>query len=212
MSFGVVASSYPTSPAEQPITQHNSGIWTGTTMSVFLPASTAPSATLALIIASNTALSTPSGWTLRESQVNEMGHYLFTHLGGTNSWNITTNNGSGTWWVGEIAGATYDVSQSANNTAGSHEYRTPAIVPTVGSRLLMASVASCSGDEIVRTIIDWTDDFTEIADVCNPTWDYAMQGVAVHAVSADGVTGYATTASYSSGVGTRSAIITSFIL
>lgn len=194
------------------IIQQNTGIWSGTSMSVSVPGPTAPTSTMVFIIAGNTIVATPSGWTLRESQVNEMGHYLFTRMGSTNSWNITTNNGAGTWYVAEVASSTYEASASANDPTGSHEYATPTLTPLAGHRLLLASVASSSGDEIQRTISDWTDNFTEIADICNPTGDYPMQGVALRDVSTDGVTGYMTTASYSQGVGTRSAIIASFIL
>ncbi|TAH31796.1 hypothetical protein EYC58_03915 [Candidatus Saccharibacteria bacterium] len=103
------------------------------------------------------------------------------------------------------------MSASAHDTNGSHLYTTPTLTPTAGPRLLLASVASLTTG-IASTITDWTDNFTEVADVCNPTSDYPMQGVAVRDVSADGMTGYMTTATYSQSVGTRSAMITSFIL
>lgn len=210
MSFGTSAASYVEVLAPGGILQQNSGIWTGTAMSVSLPSATNATSTIALFVAGNTIVPTPAGWTLRESQVNWMGHYLFTVAGGVNSWNITTNSGLGTWYVAEV-GAAYEVSASAHDTNGSHLYTTPTLTPTAGPRLLLASVASLTTG-IASTITDWTDNFTEVADVCNPTSDYPMQGVAVRDVSADGMTGYMTTATYSQSVGTRSAIIASFIL
>ena len=208
MSFGAIAASYITLAQPSGILQQNSGIWTGTTMSVSLLGSTAPTSTITLIVAGNTIVPTPAGWTLRESQVEEMGQYLFTRTGGTNSWNITTNNGVGTWYAVEIGGA-YDISASAHNTDGSHEYATPALTPTAGPRLLLASIAGASPIG-VYTITDWTDSFTEMADLGNPTDDNPMQGVAVRTVTADGVTAYGTTATYSQSISTRSAIIASF--
>lgn len=194
------------------IIQQNFGIWTGTTMSVTLPSSTSPASTLALFVAGSTIVPTPPGWTFRESQVEDMGHYLFTQAGGANSWNITTNNGAGTWYVVEIANSAYDTSASAHNTNGSHLYATPTVTPTVGQKLLLASIAGATTWGMC-TIDDWMDDFTEVADMASPAEpDYPMQGVAVRTVSADGITGYATTATYSPGVSTRSAIIAVFTL
>lgn len=212
MSFGMTASSYAELGSPDRLLQQNSGIWSGTSMTVTLSGAMTPGSTLMLIVAGNTIVPTPAGWILRESQVNDMGHYLFTQSGGANSWNITTNNGAGTWYVAELAMATYEMGASANDPLGSHAYATPTLTPAAGHRLLCASVASSSGDEIQRTISDWTDSFTEVADVCNPTGDYPMQGVALRDMSADGTTGYMTTATYSQSVGTRSAIIASVIL
>lgn len=210
MSFGMVAASYLSTVPASGILQQNSGLWTGTSLAVTLPGSTSSSSIVALFVAGNTIVPTPAGWTLRESQVEEMGHYLFTRTGGTSSWNITTNNGVGTWYAAEIGGA-YDISASAHNTDGSHEYATPTLTPTAGSRLLLASIAGATAAG-VYTITDWTNSFTEVADLGNPTDDNPMQGVAVRTVTADGVTAYGATATYSQSVSTRSAIIASFTL
>lgn len=212
MSFGSFASSWLVwSDPSTGILQQNSGTWSGATMAVTLPASTSPSSTLALFVAGNTTLSTPAGWTLKESQVEDIGHYLFTCSGGSNSWNITTNAGVGTWYVVELGGSVYDVSSSVHNTSGSYGYDTPVLTPTAGHRLLLASVSSASTDG-ARTITSWTDTFLEVADICNLTAENPMQGVAVRDISADGVTGYMTAATYSQSVGTRSAIIAAFTL
>ena len=210
MSFGITASSYIGISGLAGLVQQNSSIWTGTTMSVSLPSTTSPLSTIVLIIAGNTIVSTPSGWTLRESQVNMMGHYLFTRTGGTNSWNITTNSGAGTWYAAEVGGG-YETSLSDNDSGGDAWYTTPLLAPTVGNRLLVASIGSVSDEPYtVRTVSDWTNDFTGVADICNATADYPMQGVAARSVTTDGVTSYETTATYSINSTGRSAIITSF--
>jgi len=210
MSFGTSAASYVGITTPGGIVQQNFGIWTGTAMAVTLPSATAPSSIIALIVAGNTTVSTPIGWTLRQSQVNFMGHYLFTQSGGGSSWNITTANGSGTWYIAEISGGTYDTSASDNDPSGSSSYMTPALTPTVGERLLIASLGSVNGGATVCTVSDWTDSFVEVADVCNPTADYAMQGVAARTVTADGVSSYSTGVTYSMNGVYRSAIIAAF--
>lgn len=212
MSFGAIAASYVMIAPPAGLLQQNSGVWSGTSMAVTLSAGTNPSSTIALIVAGNTLVPTPAGWTLRESQVNEMGHYLFTRSGGTNSWSITTNSGMGTWYISEIANSTYDVSASANDMVGSMSYTTPTLTPTAGNRLLLASIGSNHGTDI-RTVDNWTDSFTEVADVCyTVSADYPMQGVAMRTVVADGSTGYQTSADYSLGVAIRTAIITAFTI
>lgn len=210
MSFGTGAASYVGVLAPGGILQQNSGIWTGTAMPVSLPSTTNATSTIALFVAGNTIVPTPAGWTLRESQVNWMGHYLFTVAGGVNSWNITTNNGAGTWYLAEIANGAYDTSASAHDTDGDSQYTAPILVPTAGNRLIIASLGGTE-DHGPYTIDSWTDGFNEVADVCYPSGDYPMQGVAVRTVTADGVTGYTTTGAYSIAV-SRSAIIASFTL
>lgn len=210
MSFGMVASSYVEAMSSV-LLQQNFGVWTGTTMSVTLPSSTSPSSIVALFVAGNTTVPTPGGWTLRESQVNAMGHYLFTVPGGANSWSITTDAGLGTWYVAEIDGGTYDMSASANETSGAFPYTTPVLTPSAGNRLLLASVASLNVFNS-RTVDSWTDGFTEVADMCNEAADNPVQGVAERVVVADGIAGYQTTATFSDASSGRSAIIASFTL
>lgn len=212
MSFGVVAASYLEVAPLSGILQQNTGTWSGTTMSVTLPSSTNPSSTLALFVAGNTIVPTPAGWTLRESQVNAMGHYLFTRSGGTNSWSITTNAGQGTWWVAEIANSTYDSGVSGNDPWDYGEYATPSLVPSAGSHLLIASIGSLTDTSLVRTVSGWTGGFAEVADICNPTSDYPMQGVATLSATADGVAGFMTGITFSSLSVGRSAIIGAFKL
>lgn len=211
MSFGVSAASY-VDPVASGLVQQSSGTWSGTTMSVALPAPTHPASTLALIIAGNTTVPTPSGWTLREGQVNWMGHYLFTRSGGSNNWSIPTANGMGTWYVVEVGNATYGSSASANESWDYSEYATPSLVPSVGNCLLLASIASGTDTNIVRTLSGWTGGFVEVADICNPTGDYPMQGVAILSGTGDSIASFSTSATFSSLSVGRSAIITALTL
>ncbi len=204
---------WPVVPTATGLIQQYSGIWIGTTMSVSLPTATNPSSTLALFVAGNTVVPTPSGWTARESQVNIMGHYLFTRAGGANSWNITTNDGLGTWYIAEIGGA-YETSASQNDMNLDDGYETLPLTPAAGPRLLVASLASVLDQPVVLTVDEWTGGFTEVADICSyPTTDNPMQGIAVRTVAADGITSYMTSALFApQQTFGRSAIISSFIV
>lgn len=203
---------WPSIPTSTGIIQQDSGIWSGTTVSVSLPLLTSATSMLALIVAADTTVPTPAGWTLREAQVNWMGHYLFTRDGGTSSWSIPTANGQGTWCVVEIANATYESGASHNETWDYGDYSTLSVVPPTGSYVIVASIASMTDTSTVRTLSDWTNGFTEVADVCNAVGDYPMQGVAARSVIADGVMGVMTSATFSSLSVGRSAIIAAFKL
>lgn len=191
------------------ILQQASGTWTGATMEVSLPSATLGTSTVALFIMGNTTISTPAGWTLRRSEVANMGHYLFTRDGdGTNSWSIPAAF-TGTWYVAEIGNGEYDTGASANNTTGSMTYTTPNLVPTAGTRLMIASVGGANNNP--NTIVSWNNDFTEVADVYVAQMDRPMQGVATRTVTANGSDTYSTMATYQFSTESRTAIIASFV-
>ena len=194
------------------IRQQASGTWSGTTMAVALPGASTGTSIIALIVAGNTAVATPAGWTLRQSRVNEMGHYLFTRQGGGGTtWAIPTAAGAGTWYVAEIGNGTYDTGAVSDNINWSTTYATPNLTPTTGTRLLAASLASTNSDSNIRTISGWTNSFEEVADICSPTGDYPMQGIATRTIEANGSASYSTSGTYSLSSGSRSAIIASFV-
>ena len=185
------------------IIQSGSGTSSGSSFTVALPAASQPSSRVVVIVAGNTIVNTPSGWTLRTSQVNEMGHYLFDRAGGGSSWTFTNSAGQITWVAVEVANGAYDKSASANNPGGSLVYATPAIAPAPGT-VTVASIGSTSTAG-VRTVDSWTNGFVEVADLCYSGADYPMQGVA----QATG--GASTQATYSLSSGGRSAIIASYV-
>lgn len=192
------------------IVQSNSGTWTGTSFTPTLLAASAASNGVLIIVAGNTTVTTPGSWSLRTSQVNQMGHYLYTRDGvSLTSVAMTSGAGQGTWVIVEVQGGTYDTSSSANAATGTNTYNTPTLTPTAGAREVIASLASLSNTG-ARTISGWTNSFTEFADTCQATADNPMQGAANLAVTADGVTGYSTTGTYSQPSTGRSAIIVSY--
>ena len=202
---------HETGPLVSEMRQQQTGTWAGEGFTVTLPSAPAPTSTLVLIVAGNITFSPPPGWTLRESQVHHMGHYLFTCTGTTaTSWSVTTANSAGTWWVAEVTHASYDMAAGIFSPVEITTYETPALQPTAGSRMLIASIGSVlnSGP---RTISGWTNDFVEVADICQPSWDYPMQGVATRTVEASGTTSYSTAGTFSV-QGSPSAIICSLII
>lgn len=192
------------------IVQSNSGTFNGTSFSATLGSATATGNAVVIIVAGNTIVNTPASFTSRSPQVNQMGHYCFDRTGvAASSFALTNSAGQGTWVILEIEGGAYVTSSSANNTTGADTYTTPALTPTAGSRLIIASIGSTHAS-LTRTVSGWTNSFTELADVTWTANDRPMQGVATLEVAANGSTAYSTTATYSSTSPGRSAIIAAY--
>ena len=195
------------------IVQQNTGTSTGTSFTVTLPAASNVSNRLVLIVGGNTVVTTLSGWTLRTSQVNYMGHYLYDKAGdGASSWGAWSNAaGQLTWVLLEVQGGAYDTAASANDGASGTAYNTPNLTPAAGTRIVLASIGSENANPQVRTVSGWTISFVELADLCQASADYPMQGVAaLDNLSANGSTAYSTTATYSLNSTGRSALIASY--
>jgi hypothetical protein len=194
-----------------PIVQQNSGLSTGTGFTVTTPGASNASNRLVLFVAGNTTVTTLSGWTLRTSQVNQMGHYLYDKAGdGASSWTWANASGQLTWAIFEVGAGGYDIASSANNGTGTNTYNTPTLTPTAGTREVLASLASLS-NTAARTISGWTNSFVELVDLCQATADNPMQGVAsLDDIAANGSTGYSTTGTYSQPSTGRSAIIAAY--
>ncbi len=194
------------------IRQQSSGTWDGVSMDVSLLGPSAATSVVALFVAGNTLVPTPAGWTLRRSEVNDMGHYLFTREGGgASSWTLPTAAGAGTWYVAEVGNGEYDTSASANDVNWAFNYSTPTIVPATGTKLVMASIGSLDSNGGAATMTGWTNDFVEVADVCSAVGDRPMQGVATLTVEANGIAAFGTVGTFEFNRGSRSAIIASFV-
>jgi hypothetical protein len=174
------------------ILQENSGTFTGTTFDVTLPGASSASNLVVVFVMANTVINTPSGFTLRDSQVSNMGHYLFDRAGGAASYTFTNSAGQGTWYVAEVPSGAFVNSASANDTSGNSIYNTPALTPTAGVRTILASIGCSTAYAEVRNTNGWTNSFVERADVCYVGADYPMQGVAALDVTANGSTAYST--------------------
>lgn len=198
------------------IIQQNTGVFDGTSFTASLASASSASNGVVLIIAGNTTITTPASWTLRTSQVNFMGHYMFDRAGASlTSVAVTNSAGQGTWWMAEIASGTHDISTSANNSASGTTYNTPNLTPTAGTREVLASIASTAFTaNQARTVSGWTNSFVEQADLCQTltATDEPMQGVAsLDNITTDGVTVYSTTTTYSANSVGRSALIGAYV-
>src|SRR5437868_5875590 len=196
------------------ILQQASGTFTASGFAPTLPATSSSANCVVLIIAGNTTITTPTNWTLRTSQVNQMGHYLFDRQGvALQSVTVTSAAGQGTWCIAEIARGSFQTGGALSQNAATNAttYSTNSLTPTAGTRTIIASLGSTQTGT-VRTLSGWTNSFVEVADVCQPTADYPMQGVAVlDNLTANGSTAYSTTGTYSTSSGGRSAIIASYV-
>lgn len=172
---------------------------------VALPAASSAANTVIVVIAGNAAIATPTGFTLRTSQVNWMGHYLWDRAGGGTSYSFTAN-GQGIWWMAEVTGA-YDTAQSANNTATGTTYTSPSITPAAGTRTLIGSLGSIQPGtpRTVTFSAGWTEQF----DGFVTAGDYPSHALAVR--ESPGGTAYTFTGTFSAGTGGRSAIIASYV-
>jgi hypothetical protein len=198
-----------------PIVQQASGTWTGTSFTPTLPGASSASNAVVIVIAGNTTVTTPTNWALRQSQVNFMGHYLYDRAGvALTSIAMTSAAGQGTWWIAEVTSGAHDISNSTNDSTVLGSYSTPALTPTTGTRILIASIASTSSASptVARTISGWTNGFVEQADLCQQSADFPMQGVAIlDSVASTGATAYSTTGTFSDLSTGRSAIIASYV-
>lgn len=112
----------------------STGTGTAASITVSLPSATLSSgSTLFLLISTDFTMSTPSGWTLDRSQVNNNGHYHFRKAasGGENSWNVTLGNASAiaAWIVREARGLQSSPVDGVNSTGSG----TAALTRATGS-------------------------------------------------------------------------------
>jgi len=194
------------------LAQSNTGTFSGTPFTVTLPAASNASNRLVLFVTGNTLITTPSGWTLRTSQVNEMGHYLFDRAGdGGTSWSVSGSAGQGVWWIGEVEAGVYNTAAGQNNISSSTSYTTPTIVPSSGAKILLASLGSLRAGSDARTVGSWLNSFVEVSDNCYVGADNPSGATASREVVGDGSTGYSTGATYSLASTGRSALIASYV-
>ena len=205
------------------LVQSNEGVSALATTSPSFSGSPASGNLVVLCFASDDYNGTPdAGWTQStgmEQQVFHGGYLWWRISAGANppgAYTIGTATVSA-WILMEFSGLSatpYDISngQSINGTASS--YTTPSIIPTSGSRLLVAMLgASDSTDLSGVTITGWTNSLTSIRDSgtsAGATDDFV--GTAWRLVTGDGVTGFSTGGTYTgtTDVESRSGLIIAF--
>jgi hypothetical protein len=198
------------------IVQQNTGTAaSGTSFTASLLSASSASNCVVIVVAGSTTITTPASWTLRTSQVANMGHYWFERSGVSVTSQALAGGGASpeTWWMFEIASGVHQTSTGQNAVPNATTYNTPSITPTSGTKILLASIGSqmATGSFIARTVSGWTSSFVEQIDVCEASGDYPMQGGAILPdFTADGTTAYSTTATFSSTSSGRSALIGSY--
>lgn len=200
------------------IVQQASGTYTGTSCVATLPGASSAANCVVVCLAGNVTATTPTNWTLRTSQVNIMGHYWWDRTAvSVTSVTITTPSGQGVWYIAEIAGGTYQNALSAQDPTVATTYTTPSLVPTAGTRELIASLGSVANGGGAATVSTdgWTNSFVEVADNFLAAGPSATQADATRDnVVADGVASYSTTGTFTSPATTRegrTAIIASYV-
>lgn len=200
------------------IVQRNSGTFTSTTSITVSPASGTFGTGTVLVVAfsGNTTINTPGGWTLRASNVSNLGLYAFDKAGaGESSLAFTAGAaGSGEWFVWELsAGSTFDVGQAAQTNSAAGTYATPSITPTSGSRHLLATGggSTTSASPFAVTVTAWTSGFVEFADAQVQVSDWPFSAAADVDVTANGSTAYSTTVTYSTAPTRRGAMTLAYL-
>jgi len=198
------------------IVQQASGTSTGGgNFTLALPTASSAANLVVVSIVSDSVIATPSGWTLRASQVNNVGHYLWDRAGGSSSYtfNLATA-GQIAWQITEIQGGVFDKAVSANNVANATSYAAPPITPAAGQKILLLSFGAQKYFSGVPSAFTYsgsptTDSFQTFAVTDNTT-----QGAAhLDIPSATGSTAYnftATNGASSTQIASWSAIVASY--
>lgn len=197
------------------ILQQNTGLVSASgSFTASLNSASSSANTVVLVIGGSSTINTPASWTLRASQVANMGHYVFERAGvSLTSVAVTSPETTAptTWWMAEIQAGVYNTSTATNNLAAGTTFATTAITPAAGTKILIASIGSQAAGGPARTISGWTNSFVEQADLCQASSDYPMQGIAILPdFTASGSTSYTTTGTYSASSVSRSAIAVSY--
>ncbi len=168
---------------------------------------------IAVAVFSNTVVTTPGSMTQRTSSVVDLGLYSYDKTGaGESSIGFTCSTGSGNWFCWELSSGSTFLSGTPNQTsAAGTTHTTATLTPTAGTRHLLAAVGGV-GSGAARTVTSFSDSFTEWADAQASSQDWPFSAAADRDVTADGVTGYQTTATFSATTQTaRGGIILSYI-
>jgi len=198
------------------IIQQASGTSTGSgNFTVTLPAASSAANLVVVSIVSDSVIATPSGWTLRATQLNNVGHYMWDRAGGASSYtfNLATA-GQITWQITEVRGGVFDKAVSANNVANATSYAAPAITPAAGQKILLISFGAQKYFGNVPSAFTYsgtptTDSFQTFAVTDNTTQGAAHLDIA----SATGSTAYnytATNGASSTPIASWSAIVGSY--
>jgi hypothetical protein len=182
------------------ILDRNSGTF-NTTTSVTVTRSSGSFGTgtvLVVAIVGNTVFNTPGSATQRTNSVVNLGLYSYDIAGaGQASIAFTaTSAGSGEWYAWELSsGSTWDTGSASQNALGNSSFAV-SVTPTLGDRHLLAATGGV-GSGNVRSVTSYSNSFTLFgaAQVAAQDWPFAA-GADLD-VTANGVSAFTTTGSFS---------------
>lgn len=172
-----------------------------------------------IVAADDYNVGNPTGFTLSTGCEQEtfLGHYLWWKVaaGGETSATYTIGSASPSCWItAEYSGmeaVPYDISAGQLAQSTSTTYTTPAITPTAGDRLLIATIGGSYNAGSI-SLSAWLNSFAERQDIGTTlgsgTRDVA--GLADLAVTANGSTAYSSGATYAPQAQARTGIIAAF--
>lgn len=186
------------------ILDRNSGTFTSTT-GITVSRSTGAYGTgtvIVLVLFGNTTFPSlaASGWSPRHSSVVNLGLYAADRVGaGESSFNVTAGvAGSGEWHCWELsASSNYLTGNAAQSTVGGTTVTTGTLTPTAGDRHLLAVCGGTAAASAVRSVTAVSNSFANLVSSQAAAQDWPFSGRADRDVTADGVTGYNTVATFS---------------
>jgi hypothetical protein len=177
---------------------------------------------LLVLIAAADAYKTgdPSGWTAPTggAQQTFLGHYMWFKVaaGGETSVAYTIGAATTSAWIvlefNNVLASPYDTSNGQLAANSDVVYTTPAVIPSAGRRLAVATIADSRSAPSTTTQSTWLNGYTEVADLVTPNTTGTNQNVAAATLllDGDGSTATSTGSSFSFGPDARTAIIAVF--
>lgn len=189
----------------------NTGITTPTSLSASLGGTPSSGNKLILLVSSDATVSTPSGWTLDRSQVNNNGHYLFSKtssgtetlvtvnptVGASTSWVYLEYSGVTTLAATTSAGSGTGVASLATGTTSTTTGATGGIAIASWGQSIIASGATATTDSYTAGFVEVPLTGGGTADTCTTkaSGTNVTCAVATVAVAADGT--FTSTATFS---------------
>lgn len=178
---------------------------------------------IGIVGADDYAASPPSGFTQSTGcgQETFLGHYVWWKVstGGETAVTYTIGSASPSCWItmewSGLEASPYDISNGQFTATSSTSYTTPAIAPTTGERLLIASMGF-SLNNTLTSMASWLNSFTEVANADIATTlgsgTRDLIGAASRSVTGDGSTTFSSgaTATASGTPQSRTGIIIAF--
>lgn len=154
--------------------------------------------TLAVMVFSNTVVSTPVVLNQRGSSVVNLGLYGYDGAGtGQSSIGFTCSTGTGQWYAWELsAGSTWLTPASLDqNTSGLTTITSQTLTPTTGERHMLIAAGGIA-DVTTRAVSGFSNSFTMWSALAGTAQDRPFSGAADRDVTANGSTGYNTVCSF----------------